>query len=333
MRQEEEMTVSKGQNFISAESYISSEVPSYMAEVVGSVVLEKESPVDINVNQSFEELDETTAAVIQICPQSIAVVTNEEIQPDSLSLDMSEVSTTENGIINAANANELGNPKYYCQKCNKEFSRRNYAEKHCKTKLTWRCPDCFEEIVHSKNVERHKKRCKVDKISSTVTPKEFRCQYCDKVFPSKFNLQRHELKVHNMSSSVKSYTCEKENCAFSAVNEKELKRHFTLVHSDLEKIKCSKCEFSFMSLKGLQQHVLECHRLKCSQCSSTFSSSKKLSQHMHRDHKTEIDSDMSNSFQCSSSSSVSCSSNDVNVSNVEQAGGSQMARANVIVWK
>ena len=54
---------------------------------------------------------------------------------------------------------------------------------------------------------------------------------------------------------------------------------------------------------------------------------------MHRDHKTEIDSDMSNSFQCSSSSSVSCSSNDVNVSNVEQAGGSQMARANVIVWK
>ena len=105
MRQEEEMTVSKGQNFISAESYISSEVPSYMAEVVGSVVLEKESPVDINVIQSFEELDETTAAVIQICPQSIAVVTNEEIQPDSLSLDMSEVSTTENGIINAANAN------------------------------------------------------------------------------------------------------------------------------------------------------------------------------------------------------------------------------------
>ena len=54
---------------------------------------------------------------------------------------------------------------------------------------------------------------------------------------------------------------------------------------------------------------------------------------MHRDHKTEIDSDMSNSFQCRSSSSVACSSNDVNVSNVEQAGDSQMARANVIVWK
>ena len=61
-----------------------------MAKVVGSVVLVKESPVDINVNQSFEELDETTAAVIQICPQSIAVVTNEEIQPDSLSLDIAK---------------------------------------------------------------------------------------------------------------------------------------------------------------------------------------------------------------------------------------------------
>ena len=55
---------------------------------------------------------------------------------------------------------------YSCAKCGKRFSKKCYAVSHCRPKPVWKCEECNEEIKQSCNVQRHKRRCKINKNKS-----------------------------------------------------------------------------------------------------------------------------------------------------------------------
>jgi hypothetical protein len=52
---------------------------------------------------------------------------------------------------------------YSCPKCGKNFSKKPYADVHCKPKPSWKCEQCGIEINQACNVKRHERRCSKSK--------------------------------------------------------------------------------------------------------------------------------------------------------------------------
>ena len=247
------------------------------------------------------------------------VVSKENVHPPQ--------SSSENEIDDIASSSIPGDKaksfRFSCKKCGKGFHRRGYAEKHCMKNKSWACPICCQVIEHKKNVKRHesscKKRCEPKEKSSS---RSYKCKECGLMYPSKFNLERHEL-LHGIIST-KIHTCEVVDCNFSSNSLKQVKRHITLKHSTTIRIPCSKCDQQFLSRAGLLNHNRWEHGVNCDLCSISFSTERRLIQHKRQVHglvnssNDSVINSSNNSVINSSNNSVVNSSNNsvVNSSNV-----------------
>ena len=78
-------------------------------------------------------------------------------------------------------------------------------------------------------------------------------------------------------------------CGASFINQSNLKRHQTLIHSEAGKdkmIKCDICDYIGVH-HNLMQHMRNVHGkvIKCSLCEENFMNKKNLSRHMTTMHK------------------------------------------------
>lgn len=114
---------------------------------------------------------------------------------------------------------------------------------------------------------------------------KYPCKFCNRMFYSDGNLQRHIDKMHSygydgpMKCSYCSYACSHGH---------ELNSHLEIMH----KFKCDTCQKTFSSFSGLKNHNRTMHGAedllhKCSICGKCFENVSRLELHerSHSDHR------------------------------------------------
>ena len=114
-------------------------------------------------------------------------------------------------------------------------------------------------------------------IRSVHNYKRIKCEYCDNVFTRQSNLDSHYKYVHDILTNeiilddgceIIYYEC--EDCSFKSRYEKNLTRHITNAHSEVQSFSCTECYFKSIYLANLHSHINNFHQQKtkfnCNEC-------------------------------------------------------------------
>ena len=143
-----------------------------------------------------------------------------------------------------------------CCFCDLKFETKkahveHYQEKHCQDgmrKITCtKCLKCFDTV---KSLKHHFKSVHLDM-------KGFKCDHCGRKFRDRFSLNFHEQIHGNKLAPGVSNLC--SMCGNVFVDEKSLKRHVGIVHSNKKSIKCIQCPKRFRDKYGLIRHLNKKH--------------------------------------------------------------------------
>ena len=130
-------------------------------------------------------------------------------------------------------------PKFVCDKCGKGFQDQANLDKHqSSSTLSYKCEVCDKEHCTSLELTKHKKTHKMN---------SFQCNYCNKIFASKFCHKRHIER----RSDLKCAECGENVC-----NKQDLKMHTSQVH-DIKS--CEICGKVF-DLKNYKWHMYSEHQ-------------------------------------------------------------------------
>ena len=251
------------------------------------------SLIDVQTSENVEIVTLTTEQEInnlqlQTEEETVAIEDTSEDREANAPEDMNEEINDENNNENVSESgtrNLIKMKRFSCSKCGDMFFKKRYALQHCKPKKSWICPNCFTDIVHVQNIKRHTEKCNKPKSPITMRPAtEFKCESCSKVFSSKFNLVRHQIKTHKLFEP-RTIVCDAKTCPFRTNDAKQLLRHKTINHSAKKTdFRCAQCDCEFLTPSGLKKHVLTIHRLDCKHCLESFATEKRLRQHTMRVH-------------------------------------------------
>ena len=95
----------------------------------------------------------------------------------------------ENESPQQENSRTPGAVEYSCQTCGRKFTKKPYANAHCKPKSSWKCDKCGMEIKQFNNVKRHERIC--SKPSKLKDVQDLTCTECGRKFTKRCNLERH----------------------------------------------------------------------------------------------------------------------------------------------
>ena len=110
-----------------------------------------------------------------------------------------------------------------------------------------KCLKCFDTV---KSLKHHFKSVHLDM-------KGFKCDHCGRKFRDRFSLNVHEQIHGNKLAPGVSNLC--SMCGNVFVDEKSLKRHVGIVHSNKKSIKCIQCPKRFRDKYGLIRHLNKKH--------------------------------------------------------------------------
>ena len=108
-----------------------------------------------------------------------------------------------------------------------------------------------------------------------------KCDECDHVAKSKFNLNQHKQARHGS----RSFFC--PECDYTATTMKYLKDHIESIHME-KKYKCDFCDFFASLPRLLRKHVKAVHGdvIECDECDYTTRRQSNLNQHKRKKHST-----------------------------------------------
>ncbi|CAH8640316.1 unnamed protein product [Dicrocoelium dendriticum] len=116
-------------------------------------------------------------------------------------------------------------------------------------------------------------------LSDKRQQRDHTCEYCDKSFARKGNLQRHVTAIH---LKQRHHTC--EYCDKSFALKSDLQRHATAIHLKQRDHTCEYCDKSFTQKGNLQQHVTAVHLKQkahiCEYCDKSFALKGPLQRHV-----------------------------------------------------
>jgi len=152
---------------------------------------------------------------------------------------------------------------YPCNKCTQQFTRKDYMKLHMtkshpetgvtvisKTRTASRivsvCNVCHKSFPSRKTMTLHMKK-------EHTSDLPFLCQFCDKGFFTKFNLELHE-RIHREDKRFKCELCDKGFYAKCM-----LVGHIGKVHPGEVLIKCFHCSERFCNVDDRTKHLHEIH--------------------------------------------------------------------------
>jgi len=161
-----------------------------------------------------------------------------------------------------------------------------------KRKLDFTSDDIEEESTGYEKMPKMSFTCKNCKETFRVNSKEemrvhyieahgkspVDCDVCQKLFPSKMQLEEHKKAKHN-------YPCLFPSCGRILAKPIYLEQHMKSNHGDGNQFKCELCpEFAFDTEKSYQQHVKEIHEAnanirKCPVCQYKATGDDDLAKH------------------------------------------------------
>ena len=160
--------------------------------------------------------------------------------------------------------------------------------------------DNSDEKVNIKTIEVRNEENHKSELKQIKTMKNFHCRQCNKRFPDKFKLRRHE-KVHlkrkllkgiidgqNLGEAYNNFLpCQWEGCNFSFETKGTLDQHIYILHKkatigNKTKLKCVTCDLPFKSVcNAMWKHAKTCEMKEtlCQHCGKVFIS--KYKQKIH----------------------------------------------------
>ena len=141
----------------------------------------------------------------------------------------------------------------------------------------WRCTQCNKKFQRKSSLSQH-----IERIHTQFTSKLYRCSLCQRKYRSEAMFNKHVL------SHREKYSCNIDQCEAVFSSYRNLRKHRSNFHKDLEMEKdmkslCSLCGKRFNSGSTLNSH-LECtHGLgqpqACNICGKVFKGKKRLAEH------------------------------------------------------
>ncbi|XP_023220357.1 zinc finger protein 28 homolog [Centruroides sculpturatus] len=129
--------------------------------------------------------------------------------------------------------------KFKCEEC--DYSTgvksdfRKHQNKHSR-KEVYKCSYCNRSTIWKQSLDKHilRKHWKQSNISEKLPQrfldlKKYRCELCQKYFPSPFALKHHE-RIH---TGKKPFQC--DYCFRRFTRQKNLNKHKRIIHSTVEK--------------------------------------------------------------------------------------------------
>ena len=108
----------------------------------------------------------------------------------------------------------------------------------------------------------------------------FKCEICSNVYRYKESLKSHMKNVHE---KVRKFIC--KICDQSFYASSKLQDHISRNHetTEMENLKCHKCEKTFSNQPSLKSHLRDVHSqnsIKCDTCGKSFTRNSSLKLHM-----------------------------------------------------
>lgn len=169
-------------------------------------------------------------------------------------------------------------PKYYCDVCNKGFTRKYDMQKH----RTVKHPDAPNSETSNKNQENSLllKKCKVSSNDNRIC---YKCEICGKLFHHSYNFRRHQT-IH---TEIRPFFCHICGKNFRVLGG--LQRHINEHHNGVKKYSCEICAKKF-SAKSTRDDHLNIHTntrpFVCDICGKAFR--QKASLHVHKLFHTNV---------------------------------------------
>ncbi|XP_030763897.1 zinc finger Y-chromosomal protein 1-like isoform X2 [Sitophilus oryzae] len=139
--------------------------------------------------------------------------------------------------------------KNKCTHCGYQFTSSYTLRRHVSifhtTQVYYNCTQCDFKTIHEKSLQYH--------VLVHGAPK-LQCPHCNNKY-LKQSLKKHIKMVHQIENY---YLCRK--CSFSTTDISELNQHgASHLRSDAKKVKCSLCDYHYVSRKTFRKHLQTTH--------------------------------------------------------------------------
>lgn len=172
-----------------------------------------------------------------------------------------------------------------CELCGKRIYvtslPSHMAAMHGKEKPSFKCDKCEKAFPSEEKLQRH--------IEAHFSTTVFKCTECGKGFPTEYYLNEHIESQHKVE---KPFDCDK--CPMKFKTKSCLKKH-SAVHSEVKAFVCVQCGKGYSQKHSLNSHMkihedekLGPNACKCPDCGKCFKNRLCLKAHILRTHRTDL---------------------------------------------
>ena len=195
---------------------------------------ELESVQSKSQNQILD--DDTLTETGDVNPESI----QENLHSETKDTEDETFDSSENEADNSGHDPDPGNE----EPIEKEFSKHDPLDFHCKQGFKYQCKFCHSSFSDSWKLKRH------ETIHSGVKP--FKCKFCPKKFGHSTYLSEHE-KTHTKKNYLECITCNK-----TFKDTMNLKIH-NFSHTGEKPYKCKICTKRYSDPSSCRKHLKTAH--------------------------------------------------------------------------
>ncbi|KAI5640760.1 zinc-finger associated domain (zf-AD) domain-containing protein [Phthorimaea operculella] len=163
---------------------------------------------------------------------------------------------------------------YACNKCESSFATKRSLTAHNATHLegSFKCDHCDKVFPSDAKKRYHEKSKHLGNRNIS------NCPYCNEPFRSYYQRNQHMVKVHNAEAPYKCNICDK-----SYILKSLLMAHIKKSHLMERNCQCSECGYRFFSQKSLKAHMVKHTGEKnyaCTICNKAYARKYTLREHM-----------------------------------------------------